>query len=52
MPKCLTSGVISQVFPLHDPPELEKLQNNWVRDIWSSQPLGVLFFSILIGVLI
>lgn len=40
VPKCLTSGIISQVFPLHDPPELEKLQNNWVRDIWSSQPLG------------
>lgn len=40
MPKCLSAGVISQVFPLHDPPALERLQNIWVRDVRSKQPLG------------
>lgn len=51
MPKCLTTGIISQVFPLHDAAELEKLQNNWVRDIWSSQPLDDIcrYFGVKIG---
>lgn len=48
MPKCLTTGIISQVFPLHDPPILEKLQNTWVRDIWASQPLGLFIIIIII----
>jgi anoctamin-8 len=40
VPKCLTSGIISQVFPLHEPAALERLQNTWVRDVCARQPLG------------
>ncbi|XP_058790313.1 anoctamin-8 isoform X4 [Phymastichus coffea] len=39
IPKCLSAGVISQVFPLHELPELEKLQRTWVRAFLSPQPL-------------
>lgn len=40
VPKCLTSGIISQVFPLHEPAALERLQNTWVRNVLARQPLG------------
>ncbi|OXU19847.1 hypothetical protein TSAR_010383, partial [Trichomalopsis sarcophagae] len=39
IPKCLSSGIISQVFPLHELPALEKLQRTWVRAFLSPQPL-------------
>lgn len=39
VPKCLSAGVISEVFPLHEPASIEKLQVGWVRDISSKQPL-------------
>ncbi|KAM0736413.1 Anoctamin-8 [Formica fusca] len=39
IPKCISSGIISQVFPLHELPALEKLQRNWVRAFLSPQPL-------------
>lgn len=42
IPKCVSAGVISQMFPLHDAPALEKLQVTWVRDILARQPLGEL----------
>ena len=44
VPKCLTSGIISQVFPLHEPAALERLQNTWVRDFCARQPLGIFSF--------
>ncbi|XP_076622385.1 anoctamin 8 white walker isoform X3 [Colletes latitarsis] len=39
IPKCISSGIISQVFPLHELPALEKLQHTWVRAFLSPQPL-------------
>ncbi|XP_077271289.1 anoctamin 8 white walker isoform X2 [Temnothorax americanus] len=39
IPKCISSGIISQVFPLHELPALEKLQRSWVRAFLSPQPL-------------
>ncbi|XP_017773591.1 PREDICTED: anoctamin-8 isoform X3 [Nicrophorus vespilloides] len=39
VPKCLSAGIISQVFPLHEPSSLDKLQNTWVRDVFAKQPL-------------
>ncbi|XP_011503511.1 PREDICTED: anoctamin-8-like [Ceratosolen solmsi marchali] len=39
IPKCLSSGFILQVFPLHELPALEKLQQSWVRAFFSPQPL-------------
>ncbi|CAK9829085.1 Ano8 [Anthophora retusa] len=39
IPKCISSGIISQVFPLHELPALEKLQRTWVRAFLSPQPL-------------
>ncbi|XP_017753331.1 PREDICTED: anoctamin-8 isoform X7 [Eufriesea mexicana] len=39
IPKCISSGIISQVFPLHELPALEKLQQTWVRAFLSPQPL-------------
>ncbi|XP_057653457.1 anoctamin-8 [Diorhabda carinulata] len=51
IPKCLTEGMISQVFPLHDPPALEKLQNVWVCDVFNKQPLDEIteYFGVKIG---
>lgn len=40
MPKCLSAGVISQVFPLHDQPALQQLRHIWVRSFAKTQPLG------------
>ncbi|XP_018328855.1 anoctamin-8 [Agrilus planipennis] len=39
IPRCVVSGVIIQVYPLHEIMVLEKLQNSWVRDFFSRQPL-------------
>ncbi|CAL7935857.1 unnamed protein product [Xylocopa violacea] len=39
IPKCISAGIISQVFPLHELPALEKLQRTWVRAFLSPQPL-------------
>ncbi|XP_043472779.1 anoctamin-8 isoform X2 [Leptopilina heterotoma] len=39
IPKCLSMGIISQVFPLHELPALEKLQKTWVQAFMSPQPL-------------
>ncbi|KAL3287914.1 hypothetical protein HHI36_002370 [Cryptolaemus montrouzieri] len=51
IPKCLISGVISQVFPLHDHTTLERLQKSWVRDIFARQPLDEIteYFGVKIG---
>ncbi|CAG9859654.1 unnamed protein product [Phyllotreta striolata] len=51
VPKCLTEGIISQVFPLHEPGALERLQNSWVRDVFSKQPLDEIteYFGVKIG---
>lgn len=51
IPKCLISGVISQVFPIHEAAALEHLQNTWVRDILSKQPLDDIteYFGVKIG---
>lgn len=40
VPKCLSAGVISQVFPLHDQEALHKLRQTWVRSFTKTQPLG------------
>ncbi|XP_018576940.1 anoctamin-8 [Anoplophora glabripennis] len=51
VPKCLTSGIISQVFPLHEPAALDKLQNSWVRNVLARQPLDEIteYFGVKIG---
>ncbi|CAG9766242.1 unnamed protein product [Ceutorhynchus assimilis] len=51
VPKCLTAGVISQVFPIHEPVVLEKLQQCWVQDIFAKQPLDEIteYFGVKIG---
>ncbi|XP_076268543.1 anoctamin 8 white walker isoform X3 [Rhynchophorus ferrugineus] len=51
VPKCLTAGLISQVFPLHEPSTLERLQQIWVRDIFAKQPLDEIteYFGVKIG---
>jgi N-acetyl-gamma-glutamylphosphate reductase len=40
VPKCVSAGIISQVFPLHDTDSLTRLQKSWVRAIFKRQPLG------------
>lgn len=47
IPKCISAGIISQMFPLHDAPALEKLQVTWVRDILAKQPLGTYYHSMI-----
>ncbi|CAK9829084.1 Ano8 [Anthophora retusa] len=55
IPKCISSGIISQVFPLHELPALEKLQRTWVRAFLSPQPLddisavGAIYWVGIIG---
>ncbi|XP_030764721.1 anoctamin-8 isoform X2 [Sitophilus oryzae] len=51
VPKCLTAGLISQVFPLHEPTYLERLQQIWIRDIFAKQPLDEItdYFGVKIG---
>lgn len=44
VPKCLLTGVISQVFPLHEGAKLEQLQSTWVREFFGTQPLGKYLF--------
>lgn len=39
VPKCVSAGVIAQVFPLHDLPALRNLQRKWVRAFLHRQPL-------------
>ncbi|XP_054289963.1 anoctamin-8-like isoform X2 [Macrosteles quadrilineatus] len=39
VPKCLSAGIIAQVFPLHDLEALRKLRNTWVRSFTRTQPL-------------
>ncbi|XP_046821754.1 anoctamin-8 isoform X1 [Vespa crabro] len=39
IPKCISAGIISQVFPLHELPALEQLRKTWVRAFFSPQPL-------------
>lgn len=47
------SGLITQVFPLHETTALTQLQSSWVRNIFAPQPLGkrnltnYLFLSLL-----
>ncbi|XP_050315766.1 anoctamin-8 isoform X2 [Anthonomus grandis grandis] len=51
VPKCITSGIISQVFPIHEPQVLERLQQIWVQDIFARQPLDEIteYFGVKIG---
>ncbi|XP_059479643.1 anoctamin-8 isoform X1 [Neocloeon triangulifer] len=39
VPKCISAGIISEVFPLHDTESLKRLQKSWVRAIFKRQPL-------------
>ncbi|XP_074035844.1 anoctamin 8 white walker isoform X2 [Leptinotarsa decemlineata] len=51
IPKCLIGGIISQVFPIHEPAAIERLQNSWVRDVFARQPLDDIteYFGVKIG---
>ena len=40
VPKCLSKGVLWQIYPLHDNICLENLQKTWVKQIFGLQPLG------------
>ncbi|KAI5710315.1 hypothetical protein M8J75_007605, partial [Diaphorina citri] len=39
VPKCLSEGLISQMYPLHELDGLEQLRQNWVRTFVKKQPL-------------
>lgn len=36
-------GKISQVYPLHDQETLNTLKSIWVKQLWTFQPLGMVF---------
>ena len=40
VPKCVSKGVLWQVYPLHDADSLETLQKSWVKQFLGLQPLG------------
>ena len=40
VPKCLSRGVLWQIYPLHDNTCLEDLQKTWVKKLFGLQPLG------------
>jgi anoctamin-8 len=39
------SGLIEQVFPLHETNALTQLKSNWVKKFFAPQPLGKYFIS-------
>ena len=45
VPKCLSEGVLWQVYPLHDNDCLEELQRSWVKQLLGVQPLGKLIYQ-------
>lgn len=47
VPKCLTSGIVTQIFPLHDREKLKALEHKWYLSFNRKQPLGNLNSSIL-----
>ena len=40
VPKCLSRGLVWQVYPLHDNISLGQLQRSWVKQVFGLQPLG------------
>ena len=46
VPKCLTSGIVTQIFPLHDREKLKALEHKWYLSFNRKQPLGNLNSSI------
>lgn len=51
VPKCLSCGIISQVYPLHENNSLEDLQKTWVQKVFGLQPLDKIseYFGIKIA---
>lgn len=51
LPRCLSAGLVQQVFPLHEAAALERLQLFWVRDVLARQPLHDIaaYFGVKIG---
>lgn len=39
IPKCLTSGIVTQIFPLHDREKLKALEHKWYLSFNRKQPL-------------
>ncbi|KAK2553084.1 Anoctamin-10 [Acropora cervicornis] len=39
VPKCLTSGIVTQIFPLHDREKLKALEHKWYLSFNRKQPL-------------
>ncbi|XP_043212911.1 anoctamin-8-like isoform X1 [Amphibalanus amphitrite] len=52
IPKCLSRGIVSQMFPLHDLPKLKRLNTSWVRAFTKTQPLDEIsdYFGVKIGI--
>ena len=40
VPKCLSRGLVAQIYPLHDLPSLAHLQKHWVKKLVGLQPLS------------
>lgn len=45
VPKCLSSGIITQIFPLHDKDKLKALEHKWIFSLSRKQPLGNTTFT-------
>lgn len=39
IPRCVSSGIVSQIFPLHDPDKLKALEHKWYLSFSRKQPL-------------
>lgn len=39
IPRCVSSGVVTQIFPLHDPDKLKALEHKWYLSFSRKQPL-------------
>ncbi|XP_037079887.1 anoctamin-8-like [Pollicipes pollicipes] len=52
IPKCLSRGVVAQMFPLHDLSKLKRLNTGWVRAFARRQPLDDVaeYFGVKIGI--
>uniref|UniRef100_A0A8D8YM26 Anoctamin n=2 Tax=Cacopsylla melanoneura TaxID=428564 RepID=A0A8D8YM26_9HEMI len=51
IPKCLSEGLISQIYPLHDLDALQQLRQSWVRTFVKKQPLDAVckYFGVKIA---
>ncbi|XP_067127758.1 anoctamin-8 isoform X1 [Centruroides vittatus] len=52
IPPCMAEGILSQILPLHNNEDLDKLKNSWVKALFKAQPLDSIcdYFGVKIAI--